>query len=89
MAAQAADTRRARKQGETYGIQLLNAVNAKEGIDSRLTINAAFGLFTLLDLFTAAVRPPPTSSSVPGPLAPRPERAAASGHCLERRTRPA
>ena len=59
-AADAADLRSARKPRESYGVQLLNAAAGHVGENAVIapkTFSRAFLLFTLTDLFSAAVRP--------------------------------
>ena len=57
ISAAGADLRSARQQRQSYGIQMLNAADAAEGVLSRWAFNAVFIVFAALDWFISSVRP--------------------------------
>ena len=65
---QAADVVSARRAAgakrQSFGISLMNAAADAEGVIAKWAFNFAFLLFSLLDLFTAAVRPTVTYAIV-------------------------
>ena len=55
--AAATDIQSARKQRESYGVQILNAARDSEGVLSKWTFGFVFLLFSALDWFISSVRP--------------------------------
>ena len=51
------DRASARKQRESYGVQILNAAHDAEGIVYRWTFNVIFLMFSILDWMISTVRP--------------------------------
>lgn len=51
------DIQSARRQRESYGVQILNAAHDAEGILSKWTFNLVFIVFAALDWFISSVRP--------------------------------